>query len=51
MNMGQMLKDVRLAILSNAKISFIGKPTGNWLREEEIINAADNIIKEYYASI
>ena len=51
MNMGQMLKDIRLSILSNAKISFIGKPVGNWLKEEEIINAADNIIKEHYASI
>ena len=51
MNMGQMLKDIRLSILSNAKISFIRKPVGNWLKEEEIINAADNIIKEHYASI
>ena len=51
MNMGQMLKDIRLAILSNARISFIGKPVGNWLKEEEIINATDNIIKEHYASI
>ena len=51
MNMGQMLKDVRLAVLSNAQVAFIGKPVGDWLREEEMINAADNILKERYASI
>ena len=51
MNMGQMLKDVRLAVLSNAQISFIGKPVGDWLKKEEIINTITNIIKEEYASI
>ena len=51
MNLGQMLKDVRLGILSNAQISFIGKPVGNWLKKEEIINAMDDIIKESHASI
>ena len=51
MNMGQMLKDVRLAVLSNARVAFIGKPVGDWLTEEEMIKAADNILKEQYASI
>ena len=51
MNMGQMLKDVRLAVLSNAQISFIGKPVGDWLKKEEIINTITNVIKEEYASI
>ena len=51
MNMGQMLKDVRLSILSNAKVSFIGKPVGDWLKMEEIIIAVDNIIKEQNASL
>ena len=51
MNMGQMLKDVRLGVLSNSQISFIGKPVGDWLKKEEIINAVKNIIKEQYASI
>ncbi len=51
MNLGQMLKDVRLGVLSNAQISFIGKPVGNWLKKEELINAMDLIIKERYASI
>lgn len=51
MNLGQMLKDVRLGILSNAQISFIGKPVGNWLKKDEIISAIDNILKESYANI
>lgn len=51
MNTGQMLKDVRLAVLSNAPISFIGKPVGDWLKKEELIHAVENIIKEQYASI
>lgn len=51
MNMGQMLKDVQLAVLSNARISFIGKPVGDWLKEEEMVSAIDKIIKEQHASI
>jgi len=51
MNLGQMLKDIRLSILANAKISFIGKPVGDWLKKEELIPAIENIIKESYASI
>jgi len=50
MNLGQMLKDIRLAILQNAKISFIGKPVGDWLKQEELISAIDNIIKEHHAT-
>lgn len=50
MNLGQMLKDIRLSILQNAQISFIGKPVGNWLTPNEIINAIDNIVKEPYAA-
>ena len=51
MNLGQMLKDVRLGILSNAQISFIGKPVGNWLKKEEIIKTMDAILKESHANI
>ena len=45
MNSGQMLKDVRLAILNSAQLSFIGKPVGDWLKESEMINTINNIIK------
>ena len=51
MNMGQMLRDVRLAVQNNAQISFIGKPVGEWLKREEMTAAIENIIKETYASI
>ncbi len=50
MNMGQMLRDVRLTISHNAKISFIGKPVGDWLKKEELIDAIDKILKENYAT-
>jgi len=45
MNSGQMLRDVKLSILSNAPVSFIGKPVGEWLRENEMISAIDDVIK------
>ncbi len=51
MNLGQMLKDVRLAVNNNASISFIGKPVGDWLKRDEIVFGIDNIIKEQYAGI
>ena len=51
MNLGQMLTDVRLSILSSAQISFVGKPVGDWLRKDEMISAIDNIIKDCYANI
>lgn len=50
MNLGQMLKDVRLAISSNARVSFVGKPVGDWLTVEEMTNAIDSIIKERHAA-
>ncbi|MBQ7286232.1 MAG: 3-methyl-2-oxobutanoate dehydrogenase subunit VorB [Candidatus Gastranaerophilales bacterium] len=50
MNLGQMLKDVQLAISNNAKIAFIGKPVGDWLKKEELISAIDDILKENYAT-
>lgn len=51
MNLGQMLKDVRLAVGDNASISFVGKPVGDWLKKDELVFAIDNIIKEQYAGI
>lgn len=50
MNLGQMFKDVRLAIGKNAKISFIGKPPGDWLQEKDIIKAIDDILGGKYAT-
>lgn len=43
MNMGQMLKDVKLAVNGKAQVDFFGKPVGQWLSVEDI---ADEIIKQ-----
>lgn len=44
MNMGQMLKDVKLSVNGEKPVEFFGKPTGEWLSvesiEEEIIKQA-----------
>jgi len=44
MNMGQMVKDVRLAVNGKVPVEFFNKPTGQWLGVEEIV---EKIEKEY----
>ncbi|MFA7658065.1 MAG: 3-methyl-2-oxobutanoate dehydrogenase subunit VorB [Candidatus Gastranaerophilaceae bacterium] len=39
MNMGQMLRDVKLAVNGKVPVEFFGKPVGQWLSVEEIVNA------------
>lgn len=51
MNTGQMLKDVQLAVGNSDSVHFIGKPVGDWLKEQEIIEAIEPIVEENYASI
>ena len=36
MNMGQMVKDVKLAVNGQVPVEFFNKPTGKWLEVEEI---------------
>lgn len=36
MNMGQMLRDVRLAVNGKIPVEFFNKPTGEWLKVEDI---------------
>lgn len=36
MNMGQMVKDVRLAVNGQVPVEFFNKPTGQWLHTEDI---------------
>ena len=50
MNCGQMLKDIELAVLKNSKVIFIGKPAGEWLKQNEIIESIKNILKEQHAT-
>src|SRR5574344_131824 len=47
MNMGQMLRDVKLAVNGKCPVKFFNKPTGNWLDVESIVGAIkENIEKE-----
>ena len=36
MNMGQMVRDVKLAVNGKVPVEFLGKPTGQWIGVEEI---------------
>ncbi len=51
MNLGQMLKDVQISVLSNAQTAFVGKPVGDWLKKDEMTQIIDKIIKDKYAGI
>lgn len=44
MNMGQMLRDVKLAVNGKAAVEFFNKPTGQWLDVEDI---TEEILKQY----
>lgn len=48
MNMGQMLKDVKLAVNGKAPVKFFGKPVGQWLSVEEITR---EIINQYEGAL
>lgn len=43
MNMGQMVKDVKLAVNGKVPVEFFNKPTGQWLGVEEIV---DEIVRQ-----
>ena len=51
MNMGQMTKDVKLAVNGNAKVSHFGRPTGKWVNVDEIVQATLNLGGVSYANI
>lgn len=42
MNMGQMIKDIKLATNGNAQVEHFGRAVGNWVNVDEIVNAALN---------
>ncbi|MBR5303869.1 MAG: 3-methyl-2-oxobutanoate dehydrogenase subunit VorB [Candidatus Gastranaerophilales bacterium] len=50
MNLGQMYKDVQNSISPNAKLHFIGKPAGEWIKKEEIIEKINKILQGQYAT-
>ncbi len=51
MNMGQMTRDVKLAVEGQAKVHHIGRPTGEWLSVEEIEEATINLMEKNYANV
>lgn len=50
MNLGQMYSDIQKSISSNAKITLIAKPAGEWLKEEEIIQEINKVLQGQYAT-
>lgn len=51
MNMGQMTRDVKLAVVGQAKVRHIGRPVGEWFSVEEIEESVINLVEESYANI
>lgn len=51
MNMGQMLKNVKLAVNGKAEVTHFGRPTGKWVNADEIENAVLNMKGVSYANI
>ena len=51
MNMGQMLKDIRLAVQDDSKVQFAGKPVGDFLMKDDIIELSEKILRGAYAGI
>ena len=43
MNMGQMVKDVKLAVNGKVPVEFFSKPTGQWLGVEEIVAEVERL--------
>jgi 2-oxoglutarate ferredoxin oxidoreductase subunit alpha len=43
MNMGQMLKDVRLAVNAKVSVEFFGRAVGQWLSVEEIVEEIERL--------
>lgn len=50
MNLGQMFRDVRLAVGLIPRVSLIARPAGEWLTEKEIIKTIDDIYGGRYAT-
>ena len=50
MNMGQMVKDVKVSVNGRAEVVHIGRPAGEWLDETEILEAVKNMMGENHAA-
>ena len=43
-NMGQMIRDVKLAVNGRVPVEFLGKPVGAMLHVEDVMNAAERLM-------
>ena len=50
MNMGQMIKDVKLAVNGLSKVDLVNRPCGEWLSVEEIVSSVEKILEKNYAA-
>lgn len=50
MNMGQMIKDVKIAVNGNALVEHLGRPAGEWIGTEEMSEAVKKVIGANYAA-
>lgn len=50
MNMGQMIKDVKLAVDGKAEVVHLGRPAGEWIDADEILDAVEKMIGEANAT-
>ena len=50
MNMGQMVKDVKIAINGNAEVVHLGRPAGEWLDVDEILDFTKKMMGDNYAT-
>jgi 2-oxoglutarate ferredoxin oxidoreductase subunit alpha len=50
MNLGQMYQDIQKSLSPDACLHFIGKPAGEWLKEDEIIKIIDGLLQGKYAT-
>ena len=46
MNLGQMIEDVKMAVLGNAEVHFHGRPGGGIPEEPDIMNQLKEILKK-----
>lgn len=50
MNMGQMIKDVKVAINGKAEVVHFGRPAGEWPVEDEILDFVEKVTEGSYAT-
>lgn len=50
MNMGQMIKDVQVAVNGKAEVVHLGRPSGEWIDADEMLDTVKKMMGETYAT-